>query len=84
MSKVIIDLDEFQRFAEQRTYYNSINYADIELQSNGETVEIPSILLQKWKYIGLNTIDFISMCSSVHNGYVTLNLVDDMQNFHGS
>jgi hypothetical protein len=55
---VRIYMSELRAQQARRNEINSIPFDEIEFWDNNQPVEIPEILKQEWKHIGLNTTDF--------------------------
>jgi len=55
-----VDLEEIIELEAKRLRINSVDIEDIEFYENGEKLEIPLDVIQKWRFIGLNNMDFIT------------------------
>lgn len=60
-NKQIFAYETIMRMEEFRRKVNSLEIDEIEVWEEGERIEVDQKIIDKWKFIGLNTWDFITM-----------------------
>lgn len=55
-----IDVEDIFNLENERASYNKPDLNDIEFYRDGKKVEIPQDELDRWEFVGLNNIDFIT------------------------
>ena len=55
-----IDYEDVWQMLEERSAFNRPEFRDIEFYKDGKRVEIPEAVIDKWEFMGLNNVDFVS------------------------
>jgi hypothetical protein len=57
-----VNVDEIMRAVEKRREFNGLDLSNIEWTNDkGEKLEVGPKVLEEWKFVGLNNVDFVEL-----------------------